>query len=295
MNNSVIFFTQNRWAFGQIHHALIKHLWKHGIYSNLLDWSVSYTQKEQEYLRRGYRLASTIPDAVHHLVAYGWPLDRICAVAHCECDLVNGINNSGLGMFENLYSFGVVNPHLIDTCIKLGIRRMPTVLKVGVDADHFSAPLPVALKIVGYAAAKTFPLSDGQDCKRGHLAEKVAKEVGLNFRAHEFYHHLSMPGYYRDVDAVLVTSNYETVSLPGLEAAAAGRLVISTRVGYFDGSYGVLCRNDEAGFVEDAAKALRQFAEKPSLFRDACASYQNSVRKKHGWSTHVAEWVSFFL
>lgn len=294
MNNSVLFFTQNRWAFGQIHHALTKHLWTHGIYCNLLDWTTGYSQKEHDYLKRCYHWVCTMPEAIGHLKGYGWDLNRIVAVAHCERDLVLAISNAGEAVFDQIGSFAVVNQHLAKTSEQLGIRRKPVVVRVGLDTRHFQAPVPESLKVIGYAATKTFTLSNGEECKRGHLVEAVAAETGLEFKAHEFYHHFAMPGYYRDIDAVLVSSNYETVGLPGLEAAAAGRLVLSTEVGYFDGSYGVKCRICEDEFKEDAIKNLRHYAANPHEFRMACIGYRKAVQEKYDWTKCVSDWLPLF-
>lgn len=292
--NTVLFFTQNRWAFGQIHHALIKHLWRYGVYGNLIDWTVEYTPKEHEYFKRCYRWICTMPEAVVNLQSYGWDLSRVVTVAHCERDLVLAIANAGEGVFDKLGAFAVVNPHLAKTCAQLGIRRKPVVVRVGLDTEHFRAPVPESLKIIGYAATKTFALSNGEDCKRGYLVDAIAAETGLEFRAHEFHHHLSMPGYYRDIDAVLVSSNYETVGLPGLEAAAAGRLVLSTEVGYFDGTYGVKCRMPEEEFKEDAIKALRHYCSNPHEFRVACIKHRKVVQEKYDWTKCVADWLPLF-
>ena len=63
----VLFYTQNRWAFGSIHHGLIKELYKHNIYGNLLDWTKRYTEEEFKYLDNTYDLFVTNPEAVMSL------------------------------------------------------------------------------------------------------------------------------------------------------------------------------------------------------------------------------------
>jgi hypothetical protein len=47
----VLFFTQNRWAFASIHHALSKELYKNGIYANLLDYDIDYSHDEFNLLK----------------------------------------------------------------------------------------------------------------------------------------------------------------------------------------------------------------------------------------------------
>lgn len=294
MNNTVLFYTQNRWAFGQIHHALTKHLWKYGVYSNLLDWVTVYSQKEHDYFKRCYKVICTMPDAVHHLVKWGWGYNRIIAVAHSERDLTLAVANSGTEMFDKLKQFAVVNKDLVVTSKELGILRIPTVVPVGLDTRHFNGPLPANLKVIGYAGAKISNMSDGTDFKRGHLVEEIAKQTNLVFKPHEFYHHFAMPGYYQDIDALVVSSTYETVGLPALEAAAAGRLVLSTEVGYFDGSYGVKCRMDAEDFKTDVLKALNHFSSDTKAFRMACINFRKAVQDNHDWEKLTPEWVSLF-
>ena len=292
--NSVLFFTQNRWAFGQIHHGLIKRLWEHRIYSNLLDWTQTYTDTEFLYLKKRYRLFCTTPEAVSALVHKGIPLSQIVAVAHCERDLVLAVADSGVGFFNHLHGFGVVNPHLATVAMGLGISRVPTDVRVGIDVEHYRMELPDRLLTVGYAGESTALLSDGKDCKRSHLVHAAVKDLGITLKVHEYYNHLAMPGYYETLDALLVSSSYETAGMPGMEAAAAGRLVISTGVGYFDGAHGVLCRTDEEGFVADARSALITFSSARRAFRSACINARRVAREQYDWAYCINDWVDLF-
>ena len=292
--NSVLFFTQNRWAFGQIHHGLSKRLWEHRIYSNLLDWSQTYTTTEFQYFKNRYRFFCTTPEAVSALVYNGVPFSQIVTVAHCERDLVLAVANSGTDFFDNLHGFGVVNSTLAAVAAELGISRVPVVVKVGIDAEHYRTTLPDRLMTVGYAGESTTLLSDGKDCKRSHLVHAAIKDLGITLKVHEYYNHLAMPGYYETLDALLVSSSYETAGMPSMEAAAAGRLVISTGVGYFDGAHGVLCRNDEEGFVADARAALIKFSSDRSAFRSACINARRVAREKYDWAHCINDWVNLF-
>jgi ribonucleotide reductase alpha subunit len=50
----VLFFIEDNWAFGSIHNALCKELYKYDIYSNLLNWKTRYTKKEFDLLNKTY-------------------------------------------------------------------------------------------------------------------------------------------------------------------------------------------------------------------------------------------------
>jgi glycosyltransferase involved in cell wall biosynthesis len=114
--------------------------------------------------------------------------------------------------------------------------------------------------------------------------------IGLYHNFHKNYNHLCMPGYYETIDALLVTSDYEACGLPAMEAAAAGRLVVSAAVGYFDGSSGALCRTPEDEFVEDARRILEEHKD-PIKYRETCERAQQYARDHYDWSHVVDGWI----
>lgn len=290
--NSVLFFIENGWAFGTIHHGLIKRLWDHRIYSNLLDWKIRYSGMEHHYFRHRYRQVCTTIDGITPLLEMNWPASRIVGVAHSERDLVLTLSKHDSTVIDELKSYAVVNPHLVGVSAELGIKRVPAVVRVGVDSEFFEMPLPRSLVTVGYAGARTFEMSNKAECKRGHLISKVLDGLNVSLNEHAFYNHLAMPGYYSDLDAVLITSNYESVGLPALEAAAAGRLPLGAQVGYFDGSYGHLCRTPDDQFVADAREAIDRYTKDSAAFRIACINARQAVRDRYDWRHCVADWVS---
>jgi hypothetical protein len=287
---SVLFFTQPRWAYAQIHHALIKRLWVEGIYSHLLDWTVNYTVEEMEMLSDSYDLFVTHPEAVHILNSGGIPNDRIIAVAHCERDIAIAVHERGTGFFNELYGYAGVNRDLIEVSKNMGVQRAMKIVRIGVDADHFYAEPPTRLETVGYAGAMEAWLSHGPEIKRGRLFVQICDRLGLQKIVHNKYHHLCMPGFYLNCDAVMVTSSSETVGLPILEGAAAGRLVLSALVGYANGKQGVICRTPDDEFVEDAIAALSFYRSNPRAFREVCAHHQQHVCETHDWEACIKDW-----
>lgn len=292
--HSVLFYTQNRWAFGQIHHALIKRLWEHKIFAHLLDWTQPYSNKEFDLLNSKYDTFVTTPEAVYVLINYGISPSKIVSVAHSERDIVGGIETIGVEGFNSIKSYGVVHPDLIKASISRGIARIPTLVRVGIDFDHYYAPIGKALAVVGYAGDKEHKTVYDVDCKRVHLISPVMKDMPFEFRAHEFYNHICMSGYYPTIDAIVVPSSSETAGLPSMEAAAAGRLVVSTRVGYFDGSAGILCRIDEQGFIEDARNALLSCLD-PVVYRANCERAQQYARDNFDWKYSLDNWINLLV
>jgi glycosyltransferase involved in cell wall biosynthesis len=290
MSKNILFFTENKWAYGQIHNALIKRLWTHGIYSHILDWHKSYSDKEIELLDKKYDVFATSATVVRNLRDKGIDPSKIIAFAHAEEDLVNTYKSNGLSIFEGLRGIGVINPELKTLGELIGISSEIHVVRNGVDFDHYYAPIAEKLSTVGYAGASHHIVSDNTDCKRTHLLSRVMNGMDLNFVTHNEYSFLCMPGYYTEMDALLVTSNYEACGLPILEASAAGRLVVSPKVGYFDGSSGILCRLTDSDFVIDARVALEQHKD-PSRYREACERAQQYARDNYDWKHTISGWV----
>lgn len=292
--NSVLFFTQNQWAFGQIHHALIKRLAKYGIYAHLLDFYKEYSHEEYYYLASKFETFVTTPEAVTRLMHYGVPPERIVAVAHAERDVVGAASSTSLSTFNRLKAFGVINPSLISVAENAGIFREAQLVRNGIDFDHYYAPISCGLRVVGYAGADYHPMSNNSDCKRAYLLDEVIAKTNLRFKRHAAINHLCMPGYYQTVDAILVTSSYEACGLPGMEAAAAGRLVVSPPVGYFDGSHGALCRHTDDDFVTDAKAALEKYKD-PRAYREVCEKAQQYAREHYDWVHVIEDWVKLIV
>lgn len=291
---SVLFFTQNQWAFGQIHHALIKRLWERKIYAHLLDFYQEYTQQEFDCLKSRFEIWCTTPEAVQRLLNAGIPANRIVAIAHAERDLHGAIQNSGAGMFDGLKEFAVINQSLAGVAKSLGISREPKLVQNGIDFDHFYSPVSSQLRRVAYTGADVHPMWSGYNCKRPHLLAPVMDGMDLEFVKPPRMNHLCMGGFYPTIDAILVTSSYEACGLPALEAAAAGRLVVSAQVGYFNGHTGWLCRLPDAEYIEDARKGLSYMKEFPSLYVSACEFAQQYTREHFDWSITAPAWVELF-
>jgi len=292
---SVLFFTENAWAFGQIHNALVKRLWEHGIYAHILDWRISYSPTEVEYLKRKFDLFYTNPPQVPHLInAFGVPKERIVTVAHAEVDIYKAVQAAGIEMFDGLKAFAVINESMIFASAAFGVKRVPNVVLNGIDFDHFYAPVSTGLKTVGYAGAPEHITSNGNDCKRMHLVFETVNGLPVAISGRNRVHHLCMAGWYTDIDALLLPSSYEACGLPMMEAAAAGRMVLcSAGVGYFDGNFGVACRLPENEWVEDANAALLSHQD-PATYRETCERSQQYARDHFDWSNRIENWVKLF-
>jgi len=296
----VLFYTQNKWAFGSIHHGLCKELYKHNIYANLLDWCENYTSEEFELLNNTYDLFVTMPEAVLRLhYNYKVPLNKIIAVAHGQWDILLAKQEANMDFYPELHSYAVISEVLKNKSIEFNISVVPKVVEVGIHFDVFYQPIHNSLKNIGYGGAKETINFFGEEIKRGHLVEKVISNIeDLNLVSHKFYNHFCMPGYYNKIDALVMSSTEEAGGLPAMEAAAAGKLIIGTPVGYFEknGKHGggVLVPLDELGFLNETRKNLLYYRDNPNEYREKCQEIQHYAREYYDWNKLIHSWVELF-
>ena len=279
----VLFFFEDKWAFGAIHKALCKELYQHGIYANILDWNTNLSMNEFGLLNRVYDIFVTLPNVASYLLRAGIPFDKIVVVAHEQRDLYEAHQQQGLDFLNEVKQFAVIS----------------SVLKIksaGIHFDLFYSDTHSELKNVGYAGAKTGRNFVGAEIKRGHLAEQAVDGVaGLKLVNHAFYYHLCMPSFYKNIDCVIQPSLEEAGGLATMEGAAAGRLIIGTPVGYLgengDRGAGILVPLDEAGFVQKTIEYLAYYRDNPTEYRHTCESIQQFARENYDWSVVIKNWV----
>lgn len=292
----VLFFTQNRWAFGSIHHALCKELYKHGIYANLLSWDQSYKLEEFDYFNQVYDIFVTQPDSVLLLHNdYKVPLNKICAVAHGQWDILLAMHTATFDFYPELHSFACVSNILLNKCKEWGFYTLPKVVELGIHFDLFYKEPSRQLNKVGYAGAYETLNFFKQEIKRGRLFFDIQKKTDLNFIGHNYYNYMTMPAFYWNVDSVIMTSIEEAGGLPMMESAAAGRLPIGTPVGYFEHNAplggGVLAPIEEGLFVDFVANTLNFYKDNPVEYRQKCLQVQQFARDNYDWGHKIGGWV----
>jgi glycosyltransferase involved in cell wall biosynthesis len=296
----VLFYIENAWAFGTIHNHLCKHLYSYGIYANILDWNIKYTKDEFDLLNQSYDIFVTVPQTVKILHDdYHIPLEKIITIAHEQYDILSAKNVNGVNFFEQLKDYAVISNILKIKSKEFGIQRNPKVVQTAINFDTFYKPVHNSLKNIGYGGAKISHNFFGVDRKRGNLVEKVVSDIhDLNLVSHKFYNHLCMPAYYNKIDTLIMSSLEEAGGLPAMEAAAAGKLVIGTPVGYFEenGKYGggVLVPLDELGFLNETRKNLLYYRDNPKEYKEKCEEIQHYAREHYDWSKTIHSWVELF-
>lgn len=288
----ILFFFEDRYAFGTIHCGLSKELYKHGILGELINWNVQYSAIEIQSFIELYDYVMTIPSAYGSLRSYGFPDKKIILCAHGEEDLIKAVATYGTTLFDRIGKFAVVSQLLVQKSIEYGIKRIPELTPIGINTNNFYWNISDRLLNVGYAAAMSVKNVFGVEIKRGELVQECCNKVNMPFVRPGLRHFLGMPQFYRTVDCVVMSSIEETVGLPIMEAAASGRLVIGTRVGHFkDHDYGVKVSLPPVDFVNEVVEQLRSYACDASAFQRTCRDIQDYALAHFDWSHCIKPWV----
>jgi glycosyltransferase involved in cell wall biosynthesis len=296
----VIFFTHNIWAFGAIHNGLCKELYKYGIYADALNWAVQYSPEEFKMLNDVYDFFVTMPEAVLPLhYGYDIPLEKIIAVAHGQWDILLAMKEADMDFYPKINKFAVISQVLKDKCKEWNISVDPTICTLGINFNLFYNKPSMSLKKIGYAGSNETANFFGQEIKRPKLIEKIVNESKhFDLIKHKFYHFTCMPNYYKQIDAVIMSSIEEAGGLPMMEGAAAGKLCLGTPVGYFEHNGamggGILLPIEENEFVDHAKIILDYYRINSKEYVKKCLDIQEYARENYDWSKVIHQWVNLF-
>lgn len=293
----ILFYTEAKWAYGIIHYALCKELYKHNILADVLNWDIQYSEQEFAFLVDKYDLfVTTAPLVLKLHRTYKVPLHKICATAHGQWDILLAKHEADFDFYPHIHSFGVISNILKNKCKEWVISREPKVVETGVHFDLFYAPPSERLSIIGYGGTRETFNFFGQEIKRGHLVEKACEGIEeICLQSSRSYNYLCMPSYYKTVDAVVMSSIEEAGGLPMLEAAAAGRLCIGTPVGFFEENApkggGILVSIDETEFINKIRETIFYYKDNPNEYVNKCLEIQTYAREHYDWSKKIGPWL----
>lgn len=306
----VVFYFEPNWAFGTVHYELFKYLWGYGFNCQLLPWNKSYTREEMYELNETTDLFVTTPHGWRFL-GYDYqtvPPERCVIISHAKLDMTELIHYHGYEDFNKFYKYGAVSNWLVEVSKSLGIQRVPELTPVAVNVNTFYSPPNDRLQVVGYTgsfhAKQEFSddqvkseLAQPKYHKRGWLVAEAVKRAGLEFKVAQPYHNsfITMPGFYKKVDAILAASTEEGAGLPVLEGGAAGKLVISTPVGHWNDRVGEAGGHTvpipEEEFLEKSVELLSYYKANPEKYRQRCLEIQNHAQS-YDWKYVIDKWVS---
>lgn len=293
----IVFFTEAEWAFGIIHYELTKYLFCYGVNATVMSWDKQYSHLEVKELLDIIDYFVATPYGVAILIdRYQVPPEKCIAVAHARMD-IECLMTFLPEYRARLAGYSVVSDWLRQQSAELGVERIPTVTQIGINYNSFFTWPSKELRTVGYAGAIN-PDNIHRHIKRPWLVESAAQAAELPLKIAHGYHNswVTMPGYYKTVDCVLVASTEEGAGLPALEAAAAGKLVISTPVGIWlarAGDSGHTVPIEETEFVQQTVELLNYYKNSPDEYQIKCAATQQHARR-YDWANVIQSWVELF-
>lgn len=289
-----MFYTEPEWAFGVIHYELTKYLFEHSVNATVLSWNINYNKQEIQELSDNIDYFVANPYGISLLIdKFGIVPEKCIVVAHAVRDL-HHLNIFSPDNRKRLHNYGVVSDWLLEQSILLNIDRVPMVVPIGINYESFVSEPSSELKTIGYAGT----ISDNaihKDIKRYWLIEEVSQKTNLDLKPAVTYHnsYVTMQGYYKTVDAVIIASTEEGAGLPALEASAAGKLVISTPVGIWlskSDNTGHTVSIDEEHFLNETEQLLTYYKNNPEKYRKKCLETQKHA-KLYDWSNVIKYWV----
>jgi hypothetical protein len=285
----IAIFCDTNWSIGQLYRSVAHH-----IGADLIEWSRSTFPPG---IFSQYDRILTLPmDGVRYLTGCGIPRSKILVCLHAEHDLIQVFKEDP--QYAAYAGLGAVSDSLVSSALTLGLTRIPTVLRQGIDVHAYTMPMPAQLRVVGYAANMERMNQYGTvEIKRGALARAAAARAGLDFKIALGLERAQMPAFYASVDALVMSSLQEGGAMPPYEAAASGRLVIGTPVGDFPqlclAGMGILAPLNEERFVPFVANTLLHYCRDVGAFRAKCASIRAAVRATRTWENVIEDWRSF--
>lgn len=294
----ILFFVDPKWAFGLIHQELVKHLCARGWQSDVLSWLAQYTAEEFGHIASQYDRVVTIASGLDVLVnQYNIPPEKVIVFCYSDYDITKAKNEGLEPLFDRVAGYAVPSHNLLSISLSMGVRRIPQVLPIGLTLSRYDGSIPKELKTVGYGTAMARQNHFGVEFKRGDLALECAELAGLEFRPAHSYNYLAIPHYWQTVDCILASALYETAPIPQLEAAASGRLVLTSAVGNTAelAAIGVaeLLPSNASQFRSAAVERLLWYKDNPNAFAERCERGREAM-KRFDWPEVLPQWQEFF-
>lgn len=304
---NILIYVDNDWALGSIHNELIKHFYLREINANLLFWGRDYSSDELFEINEIYDSILTTPHGYIKLRQQSnflLPQEKFIVIAHAVLDLDQWFTTHAKTECCSVKSFGVVSKFLQDYAIKLGYPKKPDICNIGININNLNTRISNELKIIGYGSTyhdrNSLPIGyENQPAakKRSYLVKDVADLCGLQFKIAQKYHnsYVTMSGFYNNIDALIMPSSEEGAGLPALEAAAAGRLVISTPVGHIPDLFGKdgidIVSIDEIEFISQACDLINMYKSDNRKYKNRCLEIQENA-KKLDWKYKIDSWIN---
>ncbi len=296
----ILFFIENKWAYGKIHNDLIKALYP-DVHCDIIDWTVSYSHEDMRHFLNIYDYIVTTPAGGTTLKqSYGVNPNRIAIIAHSNHDFQHTlfVENEALDFFNEFSGYGAISPVIRTLSIAHRIRRFPNVLLPGTFTNIYSKNTSKSLNKIGYVGLinKVQNNVEGIDIKRGHLVSKTVEAVNLELIQYSGLHFLTAANFYCDFDILMFSSTTEGLPTVALEAISSGIPVIGTDTGIMsdiaNSGAGIILPFEEDKYIAEGINVLNYLKNNPEEYQKmvSCALQK---AKEYDWSVRRKAWIEF--
>lgn len=297
----IAFLCESNWSVNSVYEGLSKELYKHDIDTYIYHWSWSHKENKQvshitdaEWFKiinnYDYIVGSTGPEFVDYYNQIGLPPEKTILVIHAPWEIPRMHKEFGDKCLERFAGVFSISGDCIEGGKKLGITTDVSQVQNGILFNRYYAPPSERFVDVGYG----YPVDTHHKWKRTHIIPQV--NGGVSVPGPSATHYTLMRKFYHSIDSSLwVSTEAEACGLVNMEAAAAGRLVMSTDVGIIrdlPDTPIVKLRMPEEETLEDIHKYIRFYKKWPELHHKKCVEIQEYAREYYDWSYAVKSWLT---
>lgn len=285
------FLCELDWSVNVVYEGLGKEFHKHQIDTSIIDIR-RYRDKYEWNNYINHYDYFFVPTGDEYLTKYsdwGLPDEKLIPVVHAPWEIESMVDTYGVNIFNRYPAVFCVSNRIKQLSKDIKITKELDVVQNGIIFDRFYCKPSEKLVRVGYA----YPMQTHHEWKRVTIPPKITG--GVVTPTHVLPYPL-MGQFYKKIDASILTSTHtEACGLINLEAAAAGRMIISTDVGILEdypNAPAIRVRMEEDELLDDIDNTIRYYKYHTEEFKRRCIETQEFAREYYSWDHAVKSWLT---
>ncbi|MEK9767326.1 MAG: hypothetical protein VW683_00280 [Betaproteobacteria bacterium] len=303
----LLFYSMAAWSIGKIEFEVSQYFpshWEIETYSFSKPYESYFFQEKQS---NGFLFCASGTSVTYLAHLYKIPFEKIIYIVYDENELLNTIKHLekfGYDVqetFNKFRGYGVFSNSLRNFSLGYGIKKVPSVIPLGINVEDYRYKKRSRLETLGYAQRYIREdTAQGFDIKRGNLTNVISSRTNLPIQYTgniDGYVGLGLNDWFQEVDCLLVSSLIEGGPLAPFEGAASGIPTIGTPVGnYFEFALmggGLLVDIEPDKYIHQTTQILNWWKQNPSAYEEQCLKSYELV-KWYDWKHQSADWIEFF-
>jgi glycosyltransferase involved in cell wall biosynthesis len=279
------------WSIHSVYDGLTKELYKHQIDTSIINIDNHRTLFEWRQLisHYDYFMAPSGPEFLKVYKKANIPDKQLILIAHAPWEISNMVEKYGPTTFDTYAGIFCVSNRIKKLSESLGVTANVKVVQNGVIFERYCCEPSKKLTRIGYG----YPINNPHGWKRSYITKMLDFTIQT---PPSFLPFTIMREFYKNIDASLLFSTItEACGLINLEAAAAGRLIMSTDVGILEDypdAPAVRLRMRDKDMVEDIYKSIEYYKNNDDKFHRKCVATQEFAREYYSWDHAVKSWLT---